>query len=581
MPQIDARPAGLDVLARPGNTLTWTFAFPTGYLDGLTWSATLGGEDLDLAIDGDDITVVASAAITEALGVGRHSFLLSDTTGDDQVRIAGRVMLTETATDSNTVEVAVTIADAVPVEVTVIGSGAAVLTVNGQSGAVVLDAGDVGADPAGTAAAAVATEATARSDADAVIAAALAAETVSRDNADDALDARLDVIEALGPLATDAEVTAAIAALNSTYVGLTEHGTTFGQTSLDGMGDLVIDITTHWGIDSVSGDPYYEEDPADVVAGEEALMHIDHGGAVAWVLVSDVGIRASEVDQEATARAAADAVLQTNITNEATARAAADADLTAALAGFQPLDSDLTAIAALTTTTFGRAFLTMANAGAARAAIAAVPTGVTAWAATTAYEAGQMVTFNDSLWMANVAFTSGSAFDPANWTLIRPGGFGFPASIDVGQMRSTDTMALTANDGVYLRSRDGGTISKIGLFVSTSSGNISVAAYRNSGSGRSAVPATRLATSGAVACPGASAYAEVSLGATVTLLPGDWLFLSADNNTATFRTSLSGAADNNIGLGRQFRQTTAHPAPSPPGTLISSVGRPIVLIGVA
>lgn len=251
------------------------------------------------------------------------------------------------------------------------------------------------------------------------------------------------------------------------------------------------------------------------------------------------------------------------------------------LSGFQPSSAELSLLAALSSTVTGRALLTSATAAAARATLATVPTGVTAWAATTAYEAGQMVTFNDSLWMANAAFTSGSTFDPANWTLIRPGGFGFPASIDVGQMRSTDTIALTANDGVYLRSRDGGTISKIGLFVSTSSGNISVAAYRNSGSGRSAVPATRLATSGAVACPGASAYAEVSLGSTVTLIPGDWLFLSCDNNTATFRTSLSGAADNNVGLGRQFRQATAHPAPSPAGTLVSSLGRPIVLIGVA
>lgn len=38
-------------------------------------------------------------------------------------------------------------------------------------------------------------------------------------------------------------------------------------------------------------------------------------------------------------------------------------------ATFQPLDADLTAIAALTTTTYGRAFLALANAGAARTAL--------------------------------------------------------------------------------------------------------------------------------------------------------------------------------------------------------------------
>jgi hypothetical protein len=42
---------------------------------------------------------------------------------------------------------------------------------------------------------------------------------------------------------------------------------------------------------------------------------------------------------------------------------------TAADAAFQPADSDLTDIAALTTTSFGRAFLELANAGAARTAI--------------------------------------------------------------------------------------------------------------------------------------------------------------------------------------------------------------------
>lgn len=46
--------------------------------------------------------------------------------------------------------------------------------------------------------------------------------------------------------------------------------------------------------------------------------------------------------------------------------------LQAALDALQPLDSDLTAIAALTTTSFGRAFLALANAAAARSAIGTV-----------------------------------------------------------------------------------------------------------------------------------------------------------------------------------------------------------------
>lgn len=45
------------------------------------------------------------------------------------------------------------------------------------------------------------------------------------------------------------------------------------------------------------------------------------------------------------------------------------AELVAALAGYQPLDSDLTAIAALTTTAFGRGLLELANAAAGRTAL--------------------------------------------------------------------------------------------------------------------------------------------------------------------------------------------------------------------
>jgi hypothetical protein len=157
-------------------------------------------------------------------------------------------------------------------------------------------------------------------------------------------------------------------------------------------------------------------------------------------------------------------------------------------------------------------------------------------------------------------------------------GFGFPATLDVGAIRSGDFIALpAANTAIYARCRDGGTISKVAVNTSVQSGNISVAAYSNTGSGRSAAPGTRLATSGAVACP--AGYSEVSLGSTITMQPGDWLCLTADNATATFRTLLAAGADNNFGLGRQYRQATAHPAPSPVGTLVATIGYTFVLVG--
>jgi peptidoglycan/xylan/chitin deacetylase (PgdA/CDA1 family) len=174
---------------------------------------------------------------------------------------------------------------------------------------------------------------------------------------------------------------------------------------------------------------------------------------------------------------------------------------------------------------------------------------------------------------ARATLGAAASADPSTW--------GFPYTVPPHLTRGTDSSPVpAANGGIYLRCLGGGTISKIGLRVVTSSGNISVAAYQNSGTGRAAVPGTRLATSGAVACPVAG-YAEISLGATITVAPGDWLFLSADNTTAAFGSGLVNAVDTDLALGVAFRQGTAHPAPSPVGSLVALIGRPIVLVGVA
>jgi hypothetical protein len=135
-----------------------------------------------------------------------------------------------------------------------------------------------------------------------------------------------------------------------------------------------------------------------------------------------------------------------------------------------------------------------------------------------------------------------------------------------------------ANRCIFTRVTEGGvTISKIAIDVLTASGNISVAVYQNSGAGRAAVPGTRLATSGAVACP-ATGYREVALGSSVRVEKGDWLAMSCDNVTASF-TRLIHPTGSDITLGLIRRQDTAHPAPSPVGTLAASTYMPI-LIGV-
>lgn len=161
-----------------------------------------------------------------------------------------------------------------------------------------------------------------------------------------------------------------------------------------------------------------------------------------------------------------------------------------------------------------------------------------------------------------------------------PGGWGFPYTVMPSLPRATDNTTMgVANDAMFYRVIGGGTISKVGLRVFTSSGNISVAAYRNSGVGRAGVPGTRLATSGAVACP-ATGYAEVSLGASIVLNSGDWLAISADNTTATFACFVSSMTTNDIAKAVALVQAAAHPAPSAPAGLVATGGRVIALVGV-
>lgn len=134
-----------------------------------------------------------------------------------------------------------------------------------------------------------------------------------------------------------------------------------------------------------------------------------------------------------------------------------------------------------------------------------------------------------------------------------------------------------ANRGLFTRVLNGGSISKVRMEVGTASGNISVAAYASNGTGADALPSgAPLASSGAVACP-ASGRADVALGSTVSLAPGDWLFLSCDNTTATFRAL--GLTTAVLWPGIVSRQDSAHPAPTVGAQAVTSYCP--VLIGVA
>lgn len=156
----------------------------------------------------------------------------------------------------------------------------------------------------------------------------------------------------------------------------------------------------------------------------------------------------------------------------------------------------------------------------------------------------------------------------------------FPiASVDPRTARATDVAAIGAvNQALYYRAEHGGTVSKICLEVTTSSGNISVAFYRNVGLGKAAQPGARIVTSGAVACP-AVGYAEVSLGGPYAIPAGSWIAISADNATAAFRSTLTGESPTQLGEGWAFKAGASHPLPATAASLTAIIGRNIILVG--
>lgn len=121
-----------------------------------------------------------------------------------------------------------------------------------------------------------------------------------------------------------------------------------------------------------------------------------------------------------------------------------------------------------------------------------------------------------------------SKADPNNW--------GFPVTVDPRQIAFTSSIG-SASRAYYHRVTGGGLITKIGLYVATTSGNVCVSVYANTGTGRASMPGARVATSGSVACP-AVGYAEISLGASVDVASGDhWFAISMDNTTATIASA--------------------------------------------
>ncbi len=115
-----------------------------------------------------------------------------------------------------------------------------------------------------------------------------------------------------------------------------------------------------------------------------------------------------------------------------------------------------------------------------------------------------------------------------------------------------------------------GSVSKVGLHVVVSSGNISIAVYNGTGTGRQRKPGTFKATTGAIACP-AVGYQEVALPSTVTVAIGDFISLSCDNGTASFM-GVSGTATPLLSGRVWGKFSGAHPLAASPTLTAGAVG---------
>lgn len=159
-------------------------------------------------------------------------------------------------------------------------------------------------------------------------------------------------------------------------------------------------------------------------------------------------------------------------------------------------------------------------------------------------------------------------------------GWGIPFTFNPTTTTSPSA-SQNANRAHYYRVQGGGKISKLAVQVGTASGNICLAVCRGS-VGRNP-PTSRTATTGSVPCP-AAGYAEVALTAAV-FVDGrtDWFAFAADNTSATIhRVTSFGMTSSSLGTGFVGYQETAFPIPSPPASIVNSLGGfAFQIVGVA
>ena len=181
-------------------------------------------------------------------------------------------------------------------------------------------------------------------------------------------------------------------------------------------------------------------------------------------------------------------------------------------------------------------------------------------------------------WRCTVAGTPGTwvaVYDQRSDTTVDPFGAGLVATADPRGGWATATWPA-ANLAIYSRNLQGGNTAVTGFigFTGTSSGNYDIGVYASSGAGRSAVPASRRASSGSVPMP-AAGLTTFALGSTVSVPYGDWIALAIDNTTANI--GRYNPPQQGLGNGFIFQQTSAFPLPSSAASLNWTSTNPVLI----
>lgn len=164
---------------------------------------------------------------------------------------------------------------------------------------------------------------------------------------------------------------------DATYIMQTANSETSAEQALSSLATGMVKVTTTTGALSTGteGTDYYKPAGTDVAVADGGTGSSTAAGArtnLGLVIATDVEAHDPDLTTIAGLSPSNDDVLQRKAgawANRTIAQLLVD--LAAAGTTFQPLDSDLTAIAALTTTSFGRSVLTLADAAALLAAAGA------------------------------------------------------------------------------------------------------------------------------------------------------------------------------------------------------------------